>query len=104
MTTAAPPVAEPFVRQQPPAPVRRKRFLVAVADHSLLIVAAIVFLAPFLFIVLTAFMTNAQALSPDLWPHPPAPPPPPRRPSSAAVLRSRFAGSGSWWASRPTAS
>jgi multiple sugar transport system permease protein len=70
MTTAAPPVAEPFVRQQPPAPVRRRRFLVAVADHSLLIVAAIVFIAPFLFIVLTAFMTNAQALSPDLWPHP----------------------------------
>jgi multiple sugar transport system permease protein len=70
MTIAAPPVAEPFVRQQPPAPVRRKRFLVAVADHSLLIVAAIVFLAPFLFIVLTAFMSNAQALSPDLWPHP----------------------------------
>jgi multiple sugar transport system permease protein len=70
MTTAAPPVAEPLVRQQPPAPVRRRRFLVAVADHSLLIVAAIVFIAPFLFIVLTAFMTNAQALSPDLWPHP----------------------------------
>ena len=50
--------------------VRRRRFLVAVADHSLLIAAAIVFLAPFVFIVLTAFMTNDQALSPDLWPHP----------------------------------
>jgi multiple sugar transport system permease protein len=44
--------------------------LLAVANHSLLIAAAIIFLAPFLFIVLTAFMTNAQALSPDLWPHP----------------------------------
>jgi multiple sugar transport system permease protein len=43
---------------------------VAVADHSLLIAAAIIFLAPFMFIVLTAFMTDAQALSPDLWPQP----------------------------------
>jgi multiple sugar transport system permease protein len=59
-----------LVRRKPPAEVRRRRFLVAVADHSLLIVAAIVFLAPFVFIVLTAFMTNAQALSPNLWPQP----------------------------------
>jgi multiple sugar transport system permease protein len=71
MTTAtAPAQAPPVVRRKPPAGVRRRRFLVAVADHSLLIVAAIVFLAPFVFIVLTAFMTNAQALSPDLWPQP----------------------------------
>jgi multiple sugar transport system permease protein len=63
-------VASAFVRRRPPAEVRRRRFLLAVANHSLLIAAAIVFLAPFLFIVLTAFMTNDQALSPDLWPHP----------------------------------
>jgi multiple sugar transport system permease protein len=44
--------------------------LVGVANHSLLIAAAIAFLAPFLFIVLTALMTNQQALSTDLWPHP----------------------------------
>ena len=50
--------------------MRRRRFLVTVADHSFLIAAALVFLAPFVFIVLTAFMTNDQALSPDLWPHP----------------------------------
>jgi multiple sugar transport system permease protein len=62
--------AAPFVRRTPPADVRRRRFLLAVANHSFLIAAAIIFLAPFLFIVLTAFMTNAQALSPDLWPHP----------------------------------
>ena len=71
MTSAVTPAPAPeLVRRQPPAAVRRRRFLVAVADHSLLIVAAIVFLAPFLFIVLTAFMTNDQALSPDLWPDP----------------------------------
>jgi multiple sugar transport system permease protein len=68
--TSATVEAGTFVRRKPPAGVRRKRFLLAVANHSLLIAAAVIFLAPFLFIVLTALMTNAQALSPDLWPHP----------------------------------
>jgi multiple sugar transport system permease protein len=68
--TSATVEAGTFVRRKPPADVRRRRFLLAVANHSLLIAAAVIFLAPFLFIVLTAFMTNAQALSPDLWPHP----------------------------------
>ena len=36
----------------------------------MLIAAAIVFLAPFVFITLTALMTNDQALSSQLWPHP----------------------------------
>ena len=57
-------------RRKPPASVRRQRFLVAVADHSLLIAAAIMFLAPIAFITLTALMTNDQALSPRLWPDP----------------------------------
>jgi multiple sugar transport system permease protein len=69
MTTAAA-RAGTFVRRKPPADVRRRRFLLAVANHSLLIAAAIIFLAPFVFIVLTAFMTNDQALSPNLWPSP----------------------------------
>ena len=56
--------------RKPPASVRRRRFLLAVANHSLLIVAAIMFLAPFVFIVLTALMTNEQALSSNLWPQP----------------------------------
>ena len=46
-----------------PAAVRRKRFLLAVANHAVLIAAAIAFLAPFVFIALTALMTNDQALS-----------------------------------------
>jgi len=50
--------------------VRRRRFLVAVADHSILIVFAIAFLAPLVFITLTALMTDDQALTPTLWPHP----------------------------------
>ena len=59
-----------FVRRRPPVAVRRKRFLVGVATHSLLIVAAIVFLLPFVFILLTSLMTSQQALSPRLWPEP----------------------------------
>jgi multiple sugar transport system permease protein len=58
------------VRRRAPAAVRRRRFLVAVADHSILIVLAIAFLAPLVFITLTALMTDDQALTPTLWPHP----------------------------------
>ena len=58
------------VRRKAPAAVRRRRFLVAVADHSILIVFAIAFLAPLVFITLTALMTDDQALTPTLWPHP----------------------------------
>jgi multiple sugar transport system permease protein len=50
--------------------VRRKRLLLAIANHSVLIALAIAFLAPFLFILLTSLMTDNQALSPKLWPHP----------------------------------
>jgi multiple sugar transport system permease protein len=68
--TSATVEAGTFVRRKPPADVRRRRFLLAVGNHSLLIAASIIFLAPFVFIVLPAFMTNAQALSPELWPQP----------------------------------
>jgi multiple sugar transport system permease protein len=62
--------AMPFARRKKPAAVRRREFLVAVANHSLLIATTIAFLAPFIFIVLTSLMTNNQALSAQLWPHP----------------------------------
>ena len=68
MTSAA--ATTPFVRRRLPAHVRRKRFLLAVAQHSVLIAIAVAFLAPFVFIVLTSLMTTNQALSSDLWPHP----------------------------------
>jgi len=67
---AAADVAAPLVRRRPPARVRRRRLLLAIANHSLLVAAAIAFLAPFLFITLTALMTNDQALSAHLWPRP----------------------------------
>jgi multiple sugar transport system permease protein len=50
--------------------VRRRRFLVAVADHALLVALAAAFLLPVVFILLTSLMTNDQALSPTLWPEP----------------------------------
>ncbi len=68
MTTTT--AAVPLVRRKPPASVRRRQFLIGVANHSLLIATTIMFLAPFLFIVLTALMTNNQALSANIWPHP----------------------------------
>jgi multiple sugar transport system permease protein len=73
-TTSAPAVpvaaAPAPARREVPRSVRRKRFLVAVADHSLLIAAAIAFVFPILFMVLTSLMTSDQALSTKLWPEP----------------------------------
>ena len=70
MSTPAAPVAAPLVRRRLPVEVRRKRLLLAVANHSLLIATAVIFIAPFIFIVLTSLMTSQQALSPKLWPDP----------------------------------
>ena len=67
---AAPAQAAAFVRRRPPRAVRRKRALIAIADHSILIALAIAFLAPFAFMVLTALMTSDQSLSAKLWPQP----------------------------------
>src|SRR4051794_5968908 len=75
MSTSAPavPVAAPAAppsRREPPPAVRRKRRLVAIADHSLLIAAAIAFVFPIVFMLLTSLMTSDQALSTKLWPDP----------------------------------
>ena len=71
MSVATAPVetATPLTRKPPPA-VRRRRFLLWVANHALLIAMVVLFLAPFLFITLTALMTHDQALSANLWPQP----------------------------------
>jgi multiple sugar transport system permease protein len=70
-TTAGPALeAAPFVRRKLPVEVRRRRRLVAIADHSLLIALAVIFLLPVVFILLTSLMTNEQALSSQLWPDP----------------------------------
>ena len=56
-------------RPVPPA-VRRRRILTSVTNHAVAIALALAFLLPFVFIVATALMTNQQALSPNIWPHP----------------------------------
>jgi multiple sugar transport system permease protein len=68
MSAAAAPA--PLERRRLPPAVRRRRLLISIADHSLLIAAAAAFLAPVVFIALTALMTSDQALSTHLWPHP----------------------------------
>jgi multiple sugar transport system permease protein len=60
----------PLERRRLPPAVRRRRLLISIADHSLLIAAAAGFLAPVVFIALTALMTSDPALSTHLWPHP----------------------------------
>jgi multiple sugar transport system permease protein len=47
---------------------KRRRRLGWIADHSVGVALAVVFLAPFVFIVLQSFMTSTQALTGDLWP------------------------------------
>lgn len=69
MTAAAHADAGP-VRRVVPRAIRRRRLLVAIADHSLLIAASVAFVAPVFFVVLTSLMTNRQALSAELWPQP----------------------------------
>jgi multiple sugar transport system permease protein len=70
MEAASRPLPMPLARRTIPKAVRRKRLLIAIADHAVLIGLAIAFLAPFVFIVLTALMTSDQALSSRLWPEP----------------------------------
>jgi multiple sugar transport system permease protein len=53
-----------------PSRQRRQHVLLLVAQHSITIALAIAFLVPFVFITLTALMTDEQALSPRLWPSP----------------------------------
>jgi multiple sugar transport system permease protein len=57
------------VRRKPPA-VRRRSFLLTVGKHSIAIFFAVVFLTPFVFVLLTAVMSPQQALTSHLWPHP----------------------------------
>jgi multiple sugar transport system permease protein len=49
---------------------RRKSLLNWIAVHSLGVAAALFFVLPFVFLVLTSLMNGQQALTRDLWPHP----------------------------------
>jgi multiple sugar transport system permease protein len=65
-----PSAATTVARRPVPPAVRRRRLLLSVANHSVAIALAIAFLLPFVFIIATSLMTNQQALSPNIWPHP----------------------------------
>jgi multiple sugar transport system permease protein len=64
------------ITSAPVRPVRRRlsrrvatdRFLAWLGVHAVAVAVAIGFIAPIVFILLTAVMTNQQALTPDLWP------------------------------------
>lgn len=56
-------------RPLPPG-VRRRRIIMEIGSHALLLACAAVFLMPFVFIVLTSLMSDQQSLTPALWPRP----------------------------------
>src|SRR5262245_59168480 len=56
-------------RELPPK-VRRRRFLMGVADHSIAIVLALMFMLPLFIVVTTAFMSHEQVRTGQLIPNP----------------------------------
>jgi multiple sugar transport system permease protein len=62
--------ASTIVPRPLPAEVRRRRFLVEVGNHAVLVAVSAAFLLPFVFIALTSLMTDEQALTPEIWPDP----------------------------------
>ena len=67
---AAPRAASSIVPRPIPAEIRRRRFLMTVANHALLIAVGAIFLLPIVFVLLSAIMTDQQVLGAHLWPSP----------------------------------
>ncbi|MEU2558694.1 carbohydrate ABC transporter permease [Streptomyces longispororuber] len=66
---ASTPAAAPVKERGPAAArARRKRVLHWIAVHSVAIAVALLFVLPFVFVFLTSVMSDAQAMSGDLWP------------------------------------
>jgi multiple sugar transport system permease protein len=57
-------------RRPVPKELRRRQFLLAVADHAVLIALSAIFLVSLIFMILTSFMTDNQAITPEIWPQP----------------------------------
>ena len=53
-----------------PNTYRRRQVLEWVALHSFAVALGLLFVMPFVFLVLTALMSDQQSLTRDLWPHP----------------------------------
>ncbi|SEH01545.1 multiple sugar transport system permease protein [Nonomuraea solani] len=67
-TMTAPPRPVARTARRDGSRARRRRALLWIATHALAIALALMFLAPVVFIALTALMTDEQALTSDLWP------------------------------------
>jgi multiple sugar transport system permease protein len=57
-------------RAEPPGSYGRQQFLEWVWVHALAIALAVLFVLPFVFVLLTALMSDQQSLTRDLWPSP----------------------------------
>jgi multiple sugar transport system permease protein len=53
-----------------PSTYRRRQLLEWVALHAFAVALGLLFVLPFVFLVLTALMSDQQSLTRDLWPHP----------------------------------
>ena len=56
--------------RQLPKEIRRRRFLHTIGSHAVLIAVSAAFFLPMVFILLTSLMTDRQANTPAIWPHP----------------------------------
>ncbi|WP_392875995.1 carbohydrate ABC transporter permease [Streptomyces sp. LN499] len=61
-------VSTPRQRGPEASRARRKRLLNWIAVHSVALAVALLFILPFVFVFLTSVMSDAQAMSGDLWP------------------------------------
>ena len=69
-TTASPTPLAPAPTATPPAATRRQATLQWVALHIFAVTAGLLFVLPFVFVCLTALMSDQQSLTRDLWPNP----------------------------------
>ena len=53
-----------------PPPIRRHRLFETIRSHAILILVSALFIGPLVFVILTSLMTDQQANTKDLWPHP----------------------------------
>jgi multiple sugar transport system permease protein len=69
-STIAPDTTADAARSPLPGSYRRQRFLEWVWLHALAIALGLLFVMPFVFVALTAVMSDQQSLTRDLWPSP----------------------------------
>ena len=69
-TTSPTPATAPFTAAAPTPGARRQATLQWVAVHVFGVTAGLLFVLPFVFVVLTALMSDQQSLTRDLWPDP----------------------------------